>query len=73
MDDLLIERIHNTLERFKEDYIEEVKRLSKSGGVSEEEELESADFLKALLLLVAERSVPSKSAAKKIYNNLRHF
>lgn len=64
--------IDDLLERFSSDYKQEVKRLAKSGGVSEKE-LDSISFLNAVLLLVAEKYVPSRSKAKEIYDNLQHF
>ena len=60
------------LDRFTTDYKQEVKRLSKSGGITEEE-LNSKAFLEAVLLLLAETYVSGKSKAKAIYDNLQHF
>lgn len=64
--------VDDLLERFSSDYKQEVRRLAKSGGVSEKE-LTSISFLNAVLFLVAEKYVPTKSKARKIYDNLQHF
>lgn len=55
--------IDDLLERFTADYKQEIKRLAKSGGVSEKE-LESMSYLHAVLLLVAEKYAPLKVKLK---------
>lgn len=72
MNNTLEDNVYAILKAFNFDYEEEVTKLVKSKKVSEEE-LESKAFLDAVLLLVAEKHVPFKSKARKLYDNLKHL
>jgi hypothetical protein len=61
------------LERFAMVYRKEVERLSKCGGITEEEIGEGGTFCEIVVALVGETFKPHLPKYKKIYNNLKHF